>query len=91
MKMSRKRIRGEDLFDDRMEAIRTILRYLDSAPTGVRYTPLLSLCIGGGIGISAFEKARKWTLEKSYIVKPERGLYKITPRGKKLLESLNKI
>jgi len=70
-----------------MKQAALILNYLTEQPGGeARWRELHPSTITAGENL--WRRTIKWLLEYSYIERPRRGLYRITQRGRELLESL---
>jgi DNA-binding PadR family transcriptional regulator len=71
--------------DKRIETAKQILIILQEEPT--RWTPIIMATIQSFTPWMVYSTL-KWLEKRGYIVKPERGLYKITEKGKNLLNAI---
>jgi hypothetical protein len=76
-------------FDRRWRTMRAILTLLKGGDK--KFTPLrqASMRTNDEITVALFDKARSILLEKGYIERPSRGLYRLTDNGRKFLDTLN--
>jgi len=69
-----------------MRVIAVILTLLSRQP--LRWILLHREALAGGVSPSAFRRTLRWLIKHRYVERPERGLYRITERGRGLLENL---
>ncbi|MFW6109787.1 MAG: winged helix-turn-helix domain-containing protein [archaeon] len=69
----------------RIETAKQILIILQEEPT--RWTPIIMATIQNFTPWMVYSTL-KWLEKRGYIVKPERGLYQITEKGKNLLNAI---
>jgi predicted transcriptional regulator len=72
-------------FDKRVETIKTILLCIEDHPA--RYTTIIVTAMRDSTPWVT-QTGLKWLLKERYIERPRRGIYKITEKGRNLLQAL---
>lgn len=72
-------------FKKRVNTIKDILLCIEKHPT--KYTPLIKTVLRDSTPW-VIQSTIHWLLKESYIKRPSRGTYKITEKGRKLLQAL---
>jgi len=72
-------------FEKRVETIKTILQCIENHPA--RYTTIIVTAMRDSTPWVT-QTGLKWLLKERYIERPERGIYKITEKGRRLLRAL---
>ena len=72
--------------NEKLRVASIVLRELREGP--MRWTPLLKATIEGSPSPWKAENIIGWLRRKGYIERPERGLYVITEKGRRFLETL---
>ncbi len=75
-----------DRFHDRLADAQDILAALEGAPS--RWTPLTKKALKNSTPWR-FQATLEWLRKERYVERPERGIYRITERGKVLLRALD--
>jgi len=73
--------------EEKLEVARIILRILSRE--SMRWTPLVKAVLEKSPTPAVFRKVVMWLLERGYIERPRRGLYRITEKGLQLLKALD--
>ena len=73
-------------FDDRLRVTRIILKALTKS--SLNWTPLTKLILKWSTPWKA-QSTLEWLVREGYIERPERGVYKITEKGKRFLEVIS--
>ena len=72
-------------FKKRVETIKSILLCIEETP--IQYTPLLRAVLRDSTPWVA-QSTIQWLLEEGYVERPGRGTYKITEKGRRLLQAI---
>ncbi|HUS78065.1 MAG TPA: hypothetical protein VM050_05330 [Patescibacteria group bacterium] len=72
--------------DEKLRIARIILEKLSEDP--MRWTPLLKMVVKESPSPWKAQVIIKWLFSNGYISRPERGVYQITEKGRKLLEAM---
>ncbi|MCW4048754.1 MAG: winged helix-turn-helix domain-containing protein [Candidatus Bathyarchaeota archaeon] len=72
-------------FKDRVKTIKAILQCIEEHPT--QYTPLIRTTLRDSTPWVA-QSTIQWLLTESYVERPSRGTYKITEKGRRLLQAI---
>lgn len=72
-------------FKKRVETIKSILLCIEENP--IQFTPLLRAVLRDSTPWVA-QSTIQWLLEEGYVERPGRGTYKITEKGRRLLQAI---
>ena len=70
--------------DEKLRITRIMLEKLEEGP--MRWTPLMKVVVKESPSPWKAQVVIKWLLTNEYISRPERGVYQITEKGRKLLK-----
>ena len=75
------------LLEEKLKLAKIVLSKLEDGPK--RWTELLKLTLAECGTPHKFQSILDFLLEKGYVDRPERGLYRITDKGRQFLQALN--